>query len=96
MLPDWLDADRLQWILLIALAVVVYAMYLVTRFVQRMIMRFLLFVLLAGVGLSLWVQRADLQECVDTCACSLYGQEVEIPAERRLERCGADAAAEDG
>lgn len=95
MLPDWLDPERLQWIILIAIALVLCAMYLVTRILRRVVMRFLLFVLLAGVGLSLWVQRADLQDCVDTCACSLFGQEVEIPPDRRPDRCGP-APAGDG
>ncbi len=91
MLPDWLDPDTLQWAILVAIAVLLYLMYVVARTIRRALTRFLLFILLAGVGLSLWIQRADLQDCVDTCSCSLYGQDVEIPADERLERCGSDA-----
>ena len=87
MLPDWLDPERLQWILLAVLVTVVYAIYLVTRFIRRLVMKVILLVLLAALGVSLWFQRADLQECVDTCVCSLYGQEVQIPEADRLERC---------
>ncbi len=90
MLPEWLDAERLQWIILAVLAVLLYGMYLVTRFVRQVITKFLLFVLLAGVGLSLWIQRADLQECAQTCECSLYGEDVTIPEDRRPARCGPD------
>ena len=90
MLPEWLDAERLQWIILAVLAVLLYGMYLVTRLVRQVITKFLLFVLLAGVGLSLWIQRADLQECAQTCECSLYGEEVTIPEDRRPARCGPD------
>ena len=87
-MPEWLDAERLQWILLAVLAVVVVAMYLVARLVRQVITKLLLFVVLAGFGLSLWVQRGDLEACAQTCECSLYGEEVAIPEERRPARCG--------
>lgn len=90
MLPEWLDTERLQWIILGVLAVLVYGMYLVTRFVRQVITKFLLFLLLAGFGLSLWLQRADLQECAQTCECSLYGEQVTIPEDRRPQRCAPD------
>ena len=91
MLPEWLDAERLQWVILALIGLVLYGMFIVTRFVQKVITRFLLFVLLAGFGLSLWLQRADLQECAETCECSLYGQDVAIPDDRRPARCGPEA-----
>ncbi|MEM9465348.1 MAG: hypothetical protein AAGA90_08230 [Actinomycetota bacterium] len=90
MLPEWLDAERLQWIILGVIALLLYGMYLVTRFVRKVITKFLLFLLLAGLGLSLWLQRADLEECAQTCACSLYGEAVAIPEDRRPARCGPE------
>ena len=87
MLPDWLSAERLQWILLAAIALNIVAIYLVAKFVRKLITKFLLFVLLVGLGLSLWIQRDDLQDCVSTCECRLYGQDVEVPPERRPDRC---------
>ncbi len=78
-LPDWIDPELLQWILLVVLAVTLYFMYVVLRFVRRTVMKLLFFVALAGFGLSLWIQRTDLQDCARTCECSLYGQELEIP-----------------
>ncbi len=87
MVPEWLDADRLQWAILAAIAGVLYSMYLVARFVRRALTKFLLFVLLGGLGLSLWLQRADLEQCVQTCSCSLYGEHVDIPPDRVGDRC---------
>lgn len=81
-MPDWLDPATLRWVILVAIAVILVGMFLVVRFVQKLMMKTLLFALLAGIGLSLWVQREDLQDCVDTCSCSLYGQDVEIPDDR--------------
>lgn len=87
MVPEWLDADRLQWIILGVLGVLVYGMYLVTRFVRQVITKFLLVLLLGAFGFSLWLQRADLEECAQTCECTLYGEEVAIPEDRRPARC---------
>jgi len=81
----------LQWVILVTIAVLLYLMYVVARTVRRALTRFLLFVLLAGVGLSLWVQREDLRTCVETCSCTLYGQEVEVPEDRRPDRCAPEA-----
>ncbi len=84
-LPDWLDPDLLQWIILVVIAVLLYLLYVVMRFVQRAVLKGALFVLLAGVGVSLWVQRTDLENCARTCECSLYGQDVEVPWEQLPE-----------
>lgn len=78
-LPEWLDPVLLQWILLVVIAVLLYLMYVVVRFVQRLALKTMLFLVLAAVGLSLWFQRTDLQDCARSCECSLYGQRVDIP-----------------
>jgi hypothetical protein len=78
-LPDWLDPNLLQWVILVVIAVLLYLMYVVVRFVQRAAIKLVLFALLAGIGVSLWVQRTDLQDCARTCECSLYGQTVDVP-----------------
>jgi hypothetical protein len=81
-LPTWLDPELLTWIILVVIAVLLYLMYVVVRFVQRVVLKFVLFGLLAGIGLSLWVQRSDLEDCARSCECSLYGQTVEVPWEQ--------------
>ncbi|MEQ8841438.1 MAG: hypothetical protein RIB98_10675 [Acidimicrobiales bacterium] len=78
-LPEWLDPEMLTWILLVVIVVLIYLMYVVVRFIQRVALKTVLFVALAGLGLSLWVQRSDLDHCARTCECSLYGQTVEVP-----------------
>ena len=80
MLPDWLDVDTLRWLIPVIIVVLVVCMVLVTRFVTKMVTKAVLLTILALLGVSLWVQRADLGDCADTCKCQLYGQEVEIPA----------------
>ncbi len=77
-LPDWIDPDILQWIILGVIGILVLATALIIRTIQKLVMRVLLIAILAGFGISLWVQRADLQDCVETCECSLYGREVRV------------------
>lgn len=81
-LPEWLDPELLTWIILVVIAVLLYLMYIVVRFVQRVVLKLVLVAVLAGVGVSLWVQRADLEDCARTCECSLYGQTVTVPWEQ--------------
>lgn len=81
MLAD-LDPDALRWLLLGAIALVLVAMFLVVRFVQKVAVKLVLFAVLAALGLSLWVQRVELADCAATCSCSLYGRDVEVPDNR--------------
>lgn len=84
-LPEWLDPELLTWLILVVIAVLLYLMYVVLRFVQKAVLKVVLFGLLAGIGLSLWVQRTDLEDCARSCECSLYGQTVEVPWEQLPE-----------
>jgi hypothetical protein len=80
--PDQLDADTLRWAIPVVVAVLLVAMFLVVRFVQRLVLKVVLFAALAGFGLALWIQRADLEDCAVTCSCTLFGVDVEIPPEQ--------------
>lgn len=77
-LPDWLDPNTLRWLILGAMGLLVVAMLMIIRTIQRLAMRVVLLGILAGFGLSLWIQRSDLRDCVDTCECSLYGQDLQV------------------
>lgn len=81
-LPSWLDPRLLQWIIVVVLVVLAYLLYVVLRFVRRLVAKIILVIILGVLGVSLWVQRSDLQDCVRTCECSLFGQEVVIPVDQ--------------
>ena len=87
MLPEWVDAERLQWITLAVIGLCGIGMFLVMRLVRQVVTKLLLFIVLAGFGLSLWLQRADLAECAETCSCTLFGEQVGIPEDQRPDRC---------
>lgn len=86
-IPESLDADSLRWIILVVLVGVVVAMYVVIRFVQKMATRAVMLILLAILGVALFVERENLEDCVDTCSCTLFGQDVKIPENRNTGNC---------
>ena len=78
---DWLDAEKLRWLLLAPIGLVAAGLYLVVRFVGKLLTRVALVVVLVGLGVSLWLQRADLADCAQDCSCSLFGRAVQVPAD---------------
>jgi len=77
-LPAWLDPDTLRWLILAAIVFLGMTVLMIMRFIRKLVVRTALLAIVAGLGLSLWVQRADLETCVQTCSCSLYGKDVSI------------------
>lgn len=86
MIPNWLDVDTLRWVIPLVMLVILVAMFVVARFVTKIVTKAVLLSVLALFGLTLWIQRADLGDCAETCKCRLYGQEVEIPDDKN-RRC---------
>ena len=78
---DWADAESLQQMIVVAMVVLAILSVLVMRVVRRLLLRIVLVVLIGALAASLWLQRADLQDCVDTCSCRLFGQQVAVPAD---------------
>jgi hypothetical protein len=78
-LPKSLDPDALRNVALGGLAVLVLVAFLVMRFIQKMVLRVILWGVLAGFGLYLWGQRQELQDCVPRNDCRFMGFDVHIP-----------------
>ena len=81
MISDWVNSESLQQILLGAMVVLTIGAVLVMRMVRKLLLRMVLVVLIGALAASLWLQRAHLQDCVDTCSCHLFGQDVTVPAD---------------
>ena len=79
MLGDWVDAESLQPILAGGIVALVILAVLLMWVVRKLLVRLLLIAVIGVLAASLWLQRADLQDCVETCSCRLFGQEVAIP-----------------
>ena len=84
---EWVDAESLQAIILGAIVALGVLAALVLKVVRKLLLRLLLVALIGALAASLWFQRADLQDCVETCSCKLYGQEVAVPADAN-PNCG--------
>jgi hypothetical protein len=85
-LPSWANSDNLQWIALGVIGAILVLMFLVLRFIQKLVLKSALFGILAIVGLIAWIERADLKDCADTCKCSVVGFDVKIPSDK-LPNC---------
>ena len=57
MVPDWLDAERLEWVILAVIAGLLVSVYVVLSFVRKVVTKFLLLLVIAALGVSLWIQR---------------------------------------
>lgn len=88
-LPSRLDPELLQWLIVAVLVVVAFLLYIVARFVRRLVAKVVLLVVLVGLGVSLWIQRADLQDCARSCECTLFGRQVVIPLDQLPEHLRA-------
>ena len=81
-LPSWANSDNLQWIALGVIGAILVLMFLVLRFIQKLVLKGTLFGILAIIGLIAWIERADLKDCAETCECSVVGFDVKIPADK--------------
>lgn len=53
---------------------------LVVRLVVRTMTRAILLGLLTLMGLFVYVERNDIQECTQTCSCSIVGVDITLPS----------------
>lgn len=78
-LPDGIDSERAEQIVIALLAVCVIGVFFVIRTVQKAVTRLVLVGVLVALGAGLWVQRDQLQDCAGQCSCHLFGQDVKVP-----------------
>ena len=81
MIGEWIDAEALPDVILGAIAVLGVLAVVVMWAVRKLLLKLVLIVLIGALAASLWVQRADLRDCVETCSCQLFGQNVAVPAD---------------
>ncbi len=68
--------------MLVPIGFLVVGLLLVGRFIRKVVLKAALVAALIGLGVALWIQRAELSDCADTCSCTLFGREVRIPADK--------------
>ena len=85
-LPNWLHPELLEDLSLVALVSITLVALLAFRLIRRLVLRGVVVGLLLVLTIGLWDQRAQLSDCVDQCTCTLFGQTVQVPADRN-PRC---------
>ena len=89
-LPEWFNPDNLRTIAIVVVVATVVVWFLVMRFVQKIVFKAVLTVLVAVVAFGAWHERADLGDCAKTCECKVLNVEVHIPQDQLpVNRCPA-------
>ncbi len=89
-LPDKLEKYQVETAIVVLLVVCGVAMVLVLRTVQRASTRLVTLGLLFLVGVALWWQREELEDCRGQCECRVFGQDVRMPDAIDVSRCRED------
>jgi hypothetical protein len=81
---DKLDRDTVEIAIIVLLVVCGIGMVLVLRTVQKMTTRLALLGVLFVVGIGLYVQREELEDCREQCTCEVFGLDIEVDEVRGL------------
>lgn len=73
--PAWFANNLPQ----ISTGTLLVLVFVVIRFVQKAVMRVALLILIAIVGLFVYVNRAPLRTCAKTCECEIGGRTITVP-----------------
>ena len=81
--PSWADTETMKWLLIAGGIFLLLCVWPVVKFVQALVAKVLVVALLVALAVAFWLQRTALADCAQTCECSVFGIEVEIPAQVR-------------
>ena len=74
-----LTPDTVEKLVIAMVAVIGVIAVLVIRSAVKIYTKVLLLVVMAGLAAALSQNRAELGRCSQTCACTIYGHDVEVP-----------------
>ena len=87
-LPDFINPDNVRNTALAVGIGSLVLIFLVLRFVQKLMMKAVMTGLLALITFGAWYYRADLGDCAKTCECRILGQDIKVPKDKN-PRCSA-------
>lgn len=73
--PAWFSDNLTQ----IAVGTLLVLTFVVLRMVQKLALRVMLLTLIALVALFVYVNRAPLKACANTCECEIGGRQLTVP-----------------
>lgn len=74
-----LDADTAEKVVIGFVIVLVVGIVLVIRSALKLASKIVLVLVIGGLGVALFQNRVELGRCSQTCSCSIYGHDVEVP-----------------
>jgi hypothetical protein len=74
-----LTADTVEKLVIGFVVVLVVGSLLVIRSGLKLYSKLLMIVVIGALGVALFQNRVELGRCSQTCACAIYGHDVEVP-----------------
>lgn len=82
-----IEPDQLKTGAIVAIVVLVVLAFLVMRFIQKMVLKLIMVLVLVGAGVFLYSQRSSLDDCQTQvrdslgrdCICGFAGFDVTVP-----------------
>jgi hypothetical protein len=74
-----LTADTVEKLVIGFVVVLVVGTLLVIRSGLKLYSKLLMIVVIGALGVGLFQNRVELGRCSQTCACTIYGHDVEVP-----------------
>lgn len=84
-MPEWLNTDVLSNLTVLLLILVGVGALVAARFVQIVILKGVVVVLLAVLAIGIWLFRYDLGRCADDCDCTFAGRSISIGPDAGVE-----------
>ena len=81
-IQERLESDQVETVIIGLLVACGIGAVLVLRTVQRVAVRMLVLGLLFVVGVGLWIQREELEDCQGQCTCRLFAQDIDMTSTR--------------
>ena len=79
MLPEFLDPRALRAVSMVIVVILALLVFIVVRMAAKMVTRVVLLGILVALGVGVWVQRSELDDCKVDGQCEFFGFDVQVP-----------------
>lgn len=74
-----LDFNTVKTVSIIAIGVLVLVAVLASVVIGKIVTKVITVALVLGLAVTVYVQRDQLTGCLESCSCTFFGQQVDIP-----------------
>lgn len=79
MAPDWLDVGYAKLMLILIFVGLIVAAVLSMKLVRKVVKLLIVLTVIVILAILIASQWVGLQDCRETCSCTLFGQELSVP-----------------